>query len=258
MRTKGGTEGTRESVVEGARGPRAPRTAGVVSAGWPPLRAPEASASPPCADDSTSMNLKMLVKFVGNACRDEPDNTEQAGGIDRKPAPFARSATERQRSRNPSIHAVGARYAPPTGTLAMQKVVGSSPIIRSREGLPGWPQRSGQAALRSLFPLIIRPSLRRPTQRIVGRSCEELVQAQHVPSNENRDVPAGACSRRSGHARLPPRDHNPLPRAPRPHQDPLADAAHFAAQRQKHHIRHDGEGEQRDRPPPEHGSTGPQ
>jgi len=26
----------------------APRTAGVVAAGWPPLRAPEASASPPC------------------------------------------------------------------------------------------------------------------------------------------------------------------------------------------------------------------
>jgi hypothetical protein len=35
-------------VEQGARGLRAERAAGVVAAGWPPLPAPEASASPPC------------------------------------------------------------------------------------------------------------------------------------------------------------------------------------------------------------------
>ena len=45
---KSSTQGAHESVVEGARGPRAARTSGVVAAGWPQLRTPEASASPPC------------------------------------------------------------------------------------------------------------------------------------------------------------------------------------------------------------------
>lgn len=88
-------------MVEGARGLRAAPTSGVVAAGWPPLHAPEASASPPCRPKVGGRSGQVEV-----CNRDGPTNLTTArpptNGLDRPPSAHRRRRDDRSGGRRPA------------------------------------------------------------------------------------------------------------------------------------------------------------
>jgi hypothetical protein len=98
---KAALRGKRESVGEGARGLRAAQTSEVVAAGWPQLRAPEASASPPCRPEVGGRSGPVAV-----CNHDGPTNLTTArppaSGLGHPPTAHRRRRDDRRRGRRPA------------------------------------------------------------------------------------------------------------------------------------------------------------